>query len=128
MHYAMKKITVAALLALTVAGCSSTGTMVSQEQAQQFTVGKTTLEDVVAKLGAPNSRSITPNGITTITYIHTATHINAATFVPYVGLLAGGASANSNTATMTFDANHLLMGTGITDSNSKINTGLLNQH
>lgn len=69
----MNRGIVLALLAMTVSGCSSdygaykTGTAVSQAQQQQFKVGSTLQEDVIAALGVPQQQG-TVGGLTYYQY------------------------------------------------------------
>jgi outer membrane protein assembly factor BamE (lipoprotein component of BamABCDE complex) len=123
----MNRIFAATLCALSLVGCVSSGTKVTPEQVAQFQQGKTTLSEVVATLGAPNSTTNLGNGQTILVYVHISSQANAATYVPVVGLLAGGATGTSNTATFTFDSRGILISSGSSQSNTAVNTGLLNQ-
>ena len=124
----MGKIFAAAVCVFVLAGCASSGTKVTPEQTAQFERGKTTLAEVVARLGPPNSTTMLGNGQTIIVYVYVSSSANAASFVPVVGLLAGGATGTSNTATFTFDNRGVLVSSGSSQSMTEVNTGLLNQH
>jgi outer membrane protein assembly factor BamE (lipoprotein component of BamABCDE complex) len=123
----MNKHFAAMLCVLALSGCVSSGTKVTPEQVAQFEQGKTTLAEVVTKLGPPNSTTTLGNGQTILVYVHISSSANAATFVPVVGLLAGGATGTSNSATFTFDNKGILMSSGSSESKTAVSTGLLNQ-
>jgi outer membrane protein assembly factor BamE (lipoprotein component of BamABCDE complex) len=53
--------------------------------------------------GAPNGKSFAENGDEIWTYTYSKTQVNAATYVPVVGLFAGGAQSDSSVLTVTFD-------------------------
>ena len=78
-------ITAAALLT----ACASHGVQVSQEAAMQFTEGKTTETEIVAKLGTPSSTTYM-SGMKFISYTGVQMQATPATFIPVVGVLVGG--------------------------------------
>jgi len=121
------KIVPVALASLALAGCVSTGTRVTVAQANQFKEGVTTRAEVVAALGQPDSQSRLADGATAITYVHISAHATAATFIPYVGLLAGGAKGTTDTASFTFGPDGKLVQFSNTQSKQDVRTGLLNQ-
>ena len=72
-----------------LAGCASTGTQISQEAALQFKEGVSTETDILSKLGRPTS--VTINGdIKLISYTGSQYQTKAASFIPVVGMFAGG--------------------------------------
>lgn len=115
------------LAAVLLSGCVSSGTKVTQTDISQFKKGVTTEAEVVAKLGKPTGTSITSSGtkIDVYSYVHAAA--NAASYIPIVGLAAGGATGESTVVMFTFDANGVLKEYTATQSNSDVKTGLLNQ-
>jgi outer membrane protein assembly factor BamE (lipoprotein component of BamABCDE complex) len=84
---------------------------VTQEQTAAFEVGKTTEAQVVAALGNPNGVSTLADGSRVDVYTHVAAHATAASYVPIVGIFAGGAKATSNTAVFNFDPHGVLTST-----------------
>ena len=112
---------------LFLAACVSSGTKVTTEQIAAFEVGKTTEEQVIAALGKPNSVTVLPDGSHTDVYLHTAAHATAATYVPIVGLFAGGAKGTSDTAIFMFDAQHILKSTSSNTTTTDVKTGIANQ-
>jgi hypothetical protein len=105
---------------LMLGGCVSSGnpSIVDQTLVDQIKLDISTKEDVRRILGQPNSmsRSSTSNsqfpGVplpATLTnfeawsYSHTDIAVDGATFIPIVGLFAGGATASINTFMVMFD-------------------------
>jgi outer membrane protein assembly factor BamE (lipoprotein component of BamABCDE complex) len=116
------------VLAVVVAGCVSSGTKVTQEQAAAFEVGKTTEAQIIAALGAPNQSSTLSDGTRLDIYMHISAHANAASYIPVVGLVAGGAKGTNDTATFTFTPDRVLKSTSSSSGTTNVNTGLANQH
>lgn len=116
------------ILALAVTGCVSTGTKVTQQEASAFEVGKTTEAQVIAAFGPPNQTSTLTDGTRIDIYMHISAHANAASFIPVVGLFAGGAKSTNDTVTFTFTPDLLLKSTATSSGSTSVNTGLLNQH
>ena len=92
-----------------LAGCASTGNQalasIDQAQIDQHLVkGKTTKADVLAYLGPANSVT-TSNGTIgeTWMYMYASSQAKGATFIPVVGLFAGGATGNSKVLMVVFD-------------------------
>jgi len=73
-----------------------------------FQTGVDTINTVVAKLGRPNSTENNSDGTVTIRYARVRTHIKGASFVPIVGLFAGGATGTTTTKSFTFGSDGLL--------------------
>ena len=114
--------------ALTLAACVSSGTKVSAEDTKQFKVGVTTEQEIIAKLGTPNKVITNTDGSKVDIYLHVASNIHAASFIPVVGIFAGGTSTNSDSATFTFDPQNVLKSISNSSGQQDVNTGLLNQH
>jgi outer membrane protein assembly factor BamE (lipoprotein component of BamABCDE complex) len=122
----MSKILAVITCAVTLAGCMSSGTRVDTTQMQQFQKGVTTEDQVVAKLGEPNSRSIKSDGTRAITYTHIAARPDAVDFVPIVGMFAGGAKSEMDIVIFNFDGTGVLKDYSATTSNAHVSTGLVN--
>jgi len=90
------------VLILCLAGCATGGTQVSRAQAQQFQVGVTTQVEVEAALGAPQVVQDMPDG-TLVIYSGMQARVKAATFIPIVGLFAGGSHVQTSHVSFTFD-------------------------
>jgi hypothetical protein len=114
------------LACLAISACNSSGTKVTEQQAAQFTPGKTTQADVIAALGQPNQNMRNADGSSTITYFHMATAVNAASFIPVVGMFAGGISSSNDSVVFSFDKAGLLTGHTSSNGSQEMATGLLN--
>jgi YD repeat-containing protein len=121
----LRIVFLASLLAL--GGCVSSGTQVTEDQANQFVRGRTTEAEVVAALGQPDSTTRSEDGSRIDAYTYVKASANAASFIPYVNILAGGSTAKYTTVAFTFDPNGRLKGWTSTSGKSDVNTGLLNQ-
>ena len=122
-------VTVAFLgLAVLVAGCASSGTMVTEQQAQAFQKGVSTRAQVIAQLGQPNSTTLAPDGTRIDVYVLIHAAANGASYIPVVGLMAGGATGEANSATFTYDQGGVLRSVSTSATNTQVNTGLLNQN
>jgi len=103
-----------------LAGCVSSGnpSVIDQDRIGQIKVDISTKEDVKRILGQPTTMSRqfgnysalyglpATTTLTTIeawSYTHINVDVDAATFIPIVGLFAGGATSNVNTFTVVFD-------------------------
>lgn len=73
-----------------------------------FKIGVDTAETIKAKLGKPNMVEANSDGTTTIRYVSVHTKIKGSTFIPVVGLFAGGAKGKSTTRSFTFNADGTL--------------------
>ena len=113
----MRKI-VALCVAVGLSGCMSAGVQVKESELAQFQKGKSTFQDVVAKLGPPTTNSLMADGRRIVVYSYTQAQARPESFVPLVGPLIGGADAKSNTATFMFDK------AGILETVSASSTGV----
>lgn len=99
----MKKAIVIAGLLAAISGCASTGVHVDQRQLGQFKEGVTTEADVLAALGKPTTSMVMSGGTKTLSYVSASVQIKGATFIPIVGLFAGGSDTNTSSVIFTFD-------------------------
>jgi hypothetical protein len=105
---------------LLTSSCVSSGnpSVVDEGRTSQVILNSSTKEDVKRILGKPNSVSrqsgsyvaipgLPPSQPGTImeiwSYSHLDVEVDGATFIPIVGLFAGGATSNVNTFTVMFD-------------------------
>jgi outer membrane protein assembly factor BamE (lipoprotein component of BamABCDE complex) len=123
----MKGIVISFAAALVLAGCMSSGKMVTEQQASQFQRGITTRETVMEKLGEPSSSTKADDGTRVDIYMHIEAHANAVNYIPIVGLLAGSGTGHTNMVSFTYDKAGILSKVETTTSTQKVNTGLLNQ-
>jgi YD repeat-containing protein len=116
------------IAAVLLGGCTSYGTQVTEAQARQFEKGKSTEDDVLAKLGHPSAMSaLLPDGSHSITYSYSHLQMSAASYLPVVGALAGETDESVTVYNFTFDATHRLIDWTSTLKNTSDKMGLLNQ-
>ena len=121
------KNSIVAVIACAAVACVSSGTKVTQTQLSDFHVGATTEGQVLAELGPPTTTSTFTDGSKMDIYAHTAAHANAASYVPVVGLFAGGAKGSTQSVTLNFDSQGILRSTSSSNTQVNVNTGLANQ-
>jgi hypothetical protein len=109
-----------ARVVLLESGCVSSGnpSVVDQDRISQIKLNTSAEEDVKRILGQPNSisrqsgsysafpglpASTSMTNVEVWSYTHMNVDVDAATFIPIVGLFAGGATSNINTFTVVFD-------------------------
>ena len=98
----MKIILTTLGVVLALVGCASSGTQVSMDTASKFTEGVTTEKEIVSILGNPTATTMA-GGLRTITYSGAQCQTKAATFVPVVGMFAGGMDCQSSAVVITLD-------------------------
>src|SRR5437763_10277819 len=92
---------------LLLAGCVASGTQVAQSALQGFQKGVTTRSDVIRALGPPQNTA-SARGKVIVSYIGVSVRPHAASFIPVVGLVAGGASSHTSVTMLTFDSDDKL--------------------
>ena len=104
-------------ITLVLTGCMSSGnaSVMDQDRVAQITVDVSKKEDVRRILGQPNTITKQSGsypalpGFPTLpnsemwSYQHVKIDVNGATFIPIVGLFAGGSTSSINTFTVVFD-------------------------
>lgn len=98
----MRHIFLAAIVVL-LTGCYSTGQPIDTAKANQFVKGETTESEVIEALGKPTTITTNDLGEKQISYLHTDADVDAATYIPIVGIFAGGATGTAKTLTVSFD-------------------------
>jgi outer membrane protein assembly factor BamE (lipoprotein component of BamABCDE complex) len=120
----MRRIYIFALVLLIASCGGSSGTKVDQAQITQFKPGITTYDQVAAALGPPSGTTQASDGTKTLIYVHTETSIHGATFIPVVGMFAGGADAQQQSVIFTFDKNGVLANYSTTQVQACSNNGI----
>lgn len=119
-----------------LASCAASGVRVTDAQLSSLQVGVTTEADVQSRFGAPTARTRNSNGTVQLQYIYAESQIRAASFIPVVGLFAGGSDIKSTMAVLTFGPDGKLkdswasssqFGTGIGISAGQISPGNIQQ-
>ena len=106
----MKSIAIIACAALVLSGCVTMGNERMKGQTQEsvatkITEGKTTKAEVVAAYGDAATVSFTDSGNEIWTYTYTRAVPTAQTFIPIVGIFAGGANTTTTGLVVLFDKN-----------------------
>lgn len=96
----MRAVVIAAMLAL--GGCMTSGTQLSETQLATIEKGKTTYDEVVARLGEPTTLTVAEDGTRVATYGYAKG--NSAAVIPIASLFAGGLKIDAVTTTFTFDS------------------------
>jgi outer membrane protein assembly factor BamE (lipoprotein component of BamABCDE complex) len=118
----MRKILIISLFALLTA-CVSTGVKVDPTKLTNFQKGKTTYSEVVAKLGNPTQTATHDNGTKTAIYAYMSSQPRPESFIPYVGLMVGGADVETSSVNLNFDKHDILTGIESTQGTMGAGTG-----
>lgn len=94
----MKRVVTALGAVLAAAAVSAAG-----PDPAQFKVGVSTVADVEAVYGRPTTESALSTGEHVLVYAQTRARVKATTFIPVIGLFAGGARASSQSVSFVFD-------------------------
>lgn len=81
---------------------------ITDAQLASLKVGATTYADVVAQFGKPFAVEASSDGSKTLTYMTSKTHIKGASFIPVIGLFAGGAKGDTTTERFEFGPDGVL--------------------
>jgi hypothetical protein len=112
------------VLSFLCAGCMATGTKVTEEQLFQFRRGHTTFYDVVASLGKPTQTTRHADGTREVWYSYTQQQLRAENFIPVVAMFTQGATAETTTVYLTFDAADRLVSYSASQGQSTTGYGL----
>lgn len=121
MGAALKKSVIALAMGVLV-GCAATGVKISDDQLASLHKGETTLAQVLASFGPPTSKIKAADGTTTLQYVYAEHKVRAASFVPVVGLFAGGADIRTSVASLRFNPDGTLL--DVTSAESQYGTGI----
>jgi PDZ domain len=110
-------------LALSLAGCASSGTELKDSQLTQFQKGVTTESDVLRALGAPTATSSNSDGSAVLVYAGAHAQAKAASFIPIVGLFAGGSTAEATSVAFRFGPDHRLIDYQVTHGTTDVSLG-----
>jgi outer membrane protein assembly factor BamE (lipoprotein component of BamABCDE complex) len=106
---------------MALCACAASGVQVKEEQLKEFQAGKTTMSEVVAKLGQPTTNMMGPDGSRTLVYSYAQVQTPPETFIPIVGAFAGGADVKSNAVVLAFTPDGILKTT--TSSSTRVGSG-----
>ena len=112
------------LVSLALSGCTSTGVQVGESALTSFEKGKTTVNEVVARLGQPTSNILLNTGQRIIGYTYVQAQARPESFIPIIGPLVGGADSHFSNVSLTFDQNGVLQSYSSTQSQFGTATGV----
>jgi outer membrane protein assembly factor BamE (lipoprotein component of BamABCDE complex) len=113
-------------LAIILTGCATSGRLIKTDLLAQIKEGVTTEAEVIRLLGAPQTKTLDSNGKTIMLYYYTKAKTRPSTLIPYVGLLTGGMDMRQQMLTILLDQHGIVEKYTLNDSETPINTGLLN--
>lgn len=98
----MQRVFFGALLVAGLAGCYSVGRKIDMDAVKQIKQGESTREDVRGLLKSPDSISTDGYGNETWMYMYARASAKPESFVPVVGMFAGGANSQSQMVMVQF--------------------------
>lgn len=119
----MSRLTMLVLLG-TLAGCMAQGTRVQEGQLLAFQIGQTSHIDVVTALGKPTTNTRHHDGTRTLIYTYTQMQARVENFIPVVAFFAQGATTETTTVELHFDAKDRLTAYSASEGATKIGTGV----
>lgn len=93
---------------LTFAGCASVGQKIDPASVEKIHKGQTTRSEVIALLGPPMSSTVTSEGKEILMWIYAHSSARGASYIPVVGLFAGGVNANSESVQVVIGTDKLV--------------------
>lgn len=111
----MKKLFIVLFSAVILSGCAAPPLQIKPSVAS-FQKGITTEADVVAIFGKPMSVMSGMDGGRVIAYATVDNNIRGASFIPIVGLFAGGVDMKISSATFTFGQDGMLTDYKLSDT------------
>ena len=111
-------------LARALSCCTSTGVQVNERALTSFEKGKTTINDVFARLGQPTSNILLNTGQRIVGYTYVQAQARPESFIPIIGPLVGGADSRFSNVSLTFDRNGVLESYSSTQSQFGTSTGV----
>ena len=106
----MKKIALVVLVALTMAGCASSGNQQLKNETEtsvqtKIQEGKTTKAEVKTLFGSPDAVSYTDGGNEIWKYSFAKVKVNGTSFIPFYGLFHNGTNGTKKELTILFKDN-----------------------
>ncbi|MDD5568465.1 MAG: outer membrane protein assembly factor BamE [Candidatus Omnitrophica bacterium] len=116
------------LLAITIvlAGCASVGKSIDQNKMSQIKEGVTTEQEVIAILGKPYMKTLFSDGKITMMYQYTKVKNRASNFIPIYNIFSSGMDMQQQMLTILIDKSGKVEKYTMNDSNTAINSGLVN--
>lgn len=123
----MKKLVIASMVALLLAGCASSGNRTLEKENQatiqsKIQKGTTTKPQVRASFGDPMGVSFTDGGNEVWTYSLANVKLNGTTFIPFYGLFHNGSKAHVKQLVILFK-NDIVEKYTLSESNTETRSG-----
>lgn len=123
----MKKVIVASILTVLLAGCASSGNRTLENENQisvqsKIQKGSTTKAQVKANFGDPMGVSFTDGGNEVWTYSLANVKLNGTTFIPFYGLFHNGSKAHVKQLVILFK-NDVVEKYTLSESNTETRSG-----
>ena len=125
----MKKILPVILISLFLSGCATVGTkdITNDEIVSQIEVGKSTKAEIRTLLGEPSNKVFTSQfpgeKVEEWIYVYVRSTIRPATFIPIVGIFAGGSDTEHNTLTIRFTKEGIVKDFSVSEGKMRTTTG-----
>ena len=123
------RIFILAILAVFVLGaCASAGNMAIKEEnensvSSRIVEGKSTKQEVVAAYGQPSSSTFTDGGNEIWTYSYAHAYATGASYIPIIGIFAGGTNIQSKTLVIMFDKANIVVRFSMRESQQEVVRG-----
>lgn len=106
----MKKILPLMIFVLLLAACATAGSPSVKDQSRisQIKKNETTQDQIVELFGQPQVKKTKEDGTEVWEYAYVETAVTGATFIPIVGLFAGGANSKVDGIEIEFNRNNLV--------------------
>lgn len=114
----------AVLFIVLLSGCATVGTQIDGNYTQSIKEGVTTEREIIAALGAPLTVTQNSDGTKTLMYVYSEAQTKAATFIPVVGLFAGGTDTKSQSLVVIIK-DGLVQSWSMTESEQEYKTGII---
>jgi outer membrane protein assembly factor BamE (lipoprotein component of BamABCDE complex) len=108
----------------TLLGCATVGREISDAQLATLKKGETTTNQAAAAFGEPTSTTKMSDGRQIMSYSFAYAQARPATFIPIVGIFAGGSDVRSSVVMLTFNKDGVLQDYTSTQSVTGVGMGL----
>lgn len=99
---AMKRTLILLACIVIASGCATVGRKLDENTVASIRKGETTRDQVLKLLGSPEQVSRNADGEVTFQYLYSRATAKPETFIPFVGMIAGGANVQSQNVVVTF--------------------------
>ncbi|MFA6130186.1 MAG: outer membrane protein assembly factor BamE [Candidatus Omnitrophota bacterium] len=121
----MKKLILLSTLVFLV-GCATVGKPIDQNKISQIKEGVTTEQEVVDILGSPYMKTLSSDGKIIMLYQYAKVKNRTSNFIPVVNIFSSGMDIRQQMLTILINKDGKVERYTMNDSNSEINSGLVN--